>query len=1172
MNKIFILTLISFLFVSNGYTQVFKKADPVICPVDPKSYDTFITPPKYFQNELAKGARANATANIIVNYNGFTDEAQAAFQYAVDIWASLLKSPVPIIVNANFADLGQGVLGSAGPSNFVRDFEGAPVDTTFYPIPLAEKLAGRSLNGENEADINANFSSTFDFYFGLDGNPPSDEFDFVSIVLHELGHGLGFTGAVTFNEDNQTGSWDLGTTEKSSIYTKFTQLGDGTLITSLPASSEETGDAFTSNNLFFNGALATSILGENPRLYAPSTWNGGSSFSHLDENTYPAGDENSLMSPQFGRGEAIHDPGVSLDIFADMGWVHTYVTHVNKFQITSNTTDAFEVSISVTSDTSFNTLQPVLHYSTDNFETIDDVTMTLSGQEYIASIPNTGSVGKIQYYFDGIEDALSRSYTSPYNAPYNFYEINIINEVTKSLPYLNEDGGNFETNLNDFISVALTGGVNIWELGEPENKLNQTSSGSNVWKTNLTSNIGKPNISYSSALISPTFDFSNDQQNHLLKFKFSMENAYREDIGVFNSGPIGFNVQYTLDEGESWVLLGDLNDQKGTNWYNVGRNTSSTFPIDAPAGWIKQTIEEVIDGDTTFINEDVNYNVSFLAGNSKVQFRIVFYVTQDFIDAGYNADGVLIDDFEIETSNPTADFIVDASGFIFPGRQVNFEYISTGASEFLWDFGDGNTSTLENPSHIYTEGGFYDVTLTVNGNTTLIKENLIRVIAQKSIPYTLEEGGNLENEVLDFSIFNVSGTGFEVGESSVSGKSGTASGSVAIVTGINEDTYENDSEAYIYMPEFDFNILGSYELSFETNYSFEDNWDGFIVEYTLNRGETWIKLNNVQEENWYNQISDPQSVFGSEVPIFSGDTGGQFEEKKTDISFLGGLGLVGFRVKFLSDAAEVEAGMAIDNFQIKGPVQGAVVANFNSSLSEACTGSSVLFTNESVGSITSVRWDFGNGASPQTADSFGPHEVTYSTSGQKTVKLILTNNIDEEIIEEKVDYINIGNTHTPTFEAGERNTDFTRLLTSSEGESYQWFISGDSIPNATEQTYLASVEGSYSVAVKIDGCIGFSSTENIITANNSAINKSFMLYPNPSKRGKEITFSFENEYLGEYDVKIMNLLGKVVFNKSKKKNSSATTQGISTQNLRSGIYILKVKTGSTFAQRKFIIE
>jgi Zn-dependent metalloprotease len=46
---------------------------------------------------------------------------------------------------------------------------------------------------------------------------------------------------------------------------------------------------------------------------------------------------------------------------------------------------------------------------------------------------------------------------------------------------------------------------------------------------------------------------------------------------------------------------------------------------------------------------------------------------------------------------------------------VTFTDNSVGATSWLWDFGDGNTSTLQNPVHTYAANGTYIVTLTING-------------------------------------------------------------------------------------------------------------------------------------------------------------------------------------------------------------------------------------------------------------------------------------------------------------------------------------------------------------------------------------------------------------------------------------------------------------------------
>ncbi len=61
---------------------------------------------------------------------------------------------------------------------------------------------------------------------------------------------------------------------------------------------------------------------------------------------------------------------------------------------------------------------------------------------------------------------------------------------------------------------------------------------------------------------------------------------------------------------------------------------------------------------------------------------------------------------------------------------VHFTDLSTAAASWAWDFGDGNTSTLQNPGHTYVQAGTYGVTLIVTnqcGADTVTKGNLITV-------------------------------------------------------------------------------------------------------------------------------------------------------------------------------------------------------------------------------------------------------------------------------------------------------------------------------------------------------------------------------------------------------------------------------------------------------------
>jgi PKD repeat protein len=1177
---IFILAAILSLVLSESNAQVFRKADPVICPIDPKSYDTFVAPPKQFKNIQDRNGRTEAnhfSSEIVVNYTGFTAEAQTAFQYAVDIWATLLKSPVIINVDANFSELGQGVLGSAGPTSYVRDFDGTPLASVFYPIPLAEKLAGKTLNLTGEADISANFSSTVNFYFGTDGNPPSGQYDFVSIVLHELGHGLGFTGVVTYDETSSMGSWDLGDLNLASIYTKHVELGDGTPITNLAATSTETGNAFTSNNLFFNGSLSVLELGQTPKLYAPSTWNQGSSYSHLDETEYPAGNVNSLMSPQFGMGEAIHDPGITLDMFADMGWVTTYLNHTNQNKITTNVAAPFTVELTIISDTTINVLAPKVTYTYSDFNSsiVLDLVDSGDGITFSVDIPNPGTAGFVKYYFSGVQDGFGRDYTSPGSTPANYHQINIINTVDRIVPYLTSDGGSFELNLNDFQSISLSGGNNIWELGVPTNTLNQAVSGTNVWKTKLNSNVGKPSKSLSSALISPSFDFSDVTKNHNLSFSYAMENAFTVANGLFETGPFGLQVQYSIDEGITWELLGEKNDQAGTNWYNVDENSPSVFPIDANAGWIKQTID-VVGVDTTFIAENVSYNVSSLTGNAKVKFRIVFYATQDFLDAGYEADGVLIDDFEIKKSSPTAEFRTSTLDILYEGAAVQFNYVSTGASTYLWEFGDGTTSDVANPTHIYNQGGEFDVTLTItspDGTVSLTKNKLVKIIPKRAVPYLLADGGNLETTNQDFKILNVSGTGFELGSSTISGKSGTASGSNAFVIGINDELYVDKSQAYIYTPEFDFSSLGNYELSFKSNYSTEEGWDGFIIEYSLDQGVIWQQLDPEVRDGWYDVVADDNVAQGwPAIPLFTGSTNDVFVTKSTDVSFLGGEGYVAFRVKFLADFASVDVGMAFDDFELIGPVAGAAVVDFSFVGNTGCSGHQVVFNNASTGTIENLSWDFGPGATPATAQGIGPHTVTFESDVATTngVTLTAVSSVNGTVFTEKS--FTTAPLFTPeSFSITVVNASET-LLSAPLSDDYQWLIGGVAIDGATNKDLtITDYNKLYSVIVSKDGCSAETSEQLVISGTDEELEEfGIKVFPNPTKSmlNIDINYSFDR-YL---TVQIFDNNGRRIFNDSAVNKGTNYQKQINLSGQKTGIYHIEFLIDGVRLSKKILVE
>lgn len=80
------------------------------------------------------------------------------------------------------------------------------------------------------------------------------------------------------------------------------------------------------------------------------------------------------------------------------------------------------------------------------------------------------------------------------------------------------------------------------------------------------------------------------------------------------------------------------------------------------------------------------------------------------------SETVGFDDFCISNLPPVADFLVDP-GYTFVGNQVQFtDQSDIFPTSWSWTFGDSNSSTEKNPSHIYDQAGNYTVTLTVTNN------------------------------------------------------------------------------------------------------------------------------------------------------------------------------------------------------------------------------------------------------------------------------------------------------------------------------------------------------------------------------------------------------------------------------------------------------------------------
>ncbi len=263
-------------------------------------------------------ANLEMRSKFVVDYKNFPEWAKNQVQDAIDLWAANFDSKVQINVEATWSrSTSADILGSARPDRYYAKFVGAPDSSLWYPSALANAIAGKDLDLINpEIIIQINSEADWDLD-GL-GKPTRFEYDLKSVMVHELAHGLGFLSTSAYIFDRTKGLY-VGILEQPTPFDAYSQTEDGNRLADLPSRSFELGKALT-NKLVWSGAEGTKANnGVKPLLYTPSTYESGSSVSHLDEDTFANTGSNTVITPSMAAGEVFSELGpVLLGMMRDL--------------------------------------------------------------------------------------------------------------------------------------------------------------------------------------------------------------------------------------------------------------------------------------------------------------------------------------------------------------------------------------------------------------------------------------------------------------------------------------------------------------------------------------------------------------------------------------------------------------------------------------------------------------------------------------------------------------------------------------------------------------------------------------------------------------------------------------------------------------------------------------
>jgi PKD repeat protein len=402
---------------------------------------------------------------------------------------------------------------------------------------------------------------------------------------------------------------------------------------------------------------------------------------------------------------------------------------------------------------------------------------------------------------------------------------------------------------------------------------------------------------------------------------------------------------------------------------------------------------------------------------------------------------------------PVADFDALYAYNTVPAT-VAFRDHSTGTTPmiYLWQFGDGATSTVQNPSHVFIRKGLYTVKLTVTnayGSSSETKENYIAIGLSPKSDFTGNPTmGNapLTVEFTDRSTGYPTSWNWNFGDGKGSSEQDPvhtywSGGEYSVtLTSANEYGTSDTTKAYF------INVIPALKSKFVADP--KEGKAPLVVRFT--------DVSTGNPESWIWNFGDG-STSTQPNPVHTFTSPGAFHVNLT-----------------------VTRGFNKDSTGQTIITGGVPATDFVADTTTVSVSTPVHFTDKTLNSPTSWSWDFGDGV---TATDQNPTHA-FLVKGIYTVTLTATNNNGKDT-ERKVNYITAGVvpiadfiTEIPLYQQGTRGQ-YVRFTDTSLGNPISWswdFGDGQSSSEQYPPLHLYSKDGSYTVSLTVKNIFGQDTT------------------------------------------------------------------------------------------------
>jgi len=491
-----------------------------------------------------------------------------------------------------------------------------------------------------------------------------------------------------------------------------------------------------------------------------------------------------------------------------------------------------------------------------------------------------------------------------------------------------------------------------------------------------------------------------------------------------------------------------------------------------------------------------------------------------------NADTILV------KPQPVANFTFIADGF-----EVNFINVTPGATNILWNFGDGTTSTMNAPTHIYATQGTYNTSLTATtpcGSITITKSVIVQLAPTAGFIANVTTACNPAS----ITFTSQSSPSATVWNWTFPG--GTPATSIL----------QNPTVTYANAGKYDVtlsvtNAAGTGTLT-ETNYI-------NIITVPTTGFDVDIQGSNVELTN-----TGMGATSTSWEVIFGADT----------------LRLTGNVTSFVPTQNGERVIIQTNTNSCGSTISTARVVNVDiypeallGGVLTTCANQSYTFANNS-SNAASFEWTFA-GADTITSGDRNP-TVVYNEAGTYPVMMVASNSLGNDTLET---FIIVSSDPTSTFTQTVSNGTATYIFTGSSSTNVRWdFGDGTTgIGDTLVHTYTTS--GTYTVVAFAQNGCGTDTSSQIVTIMISAVNdisftKDIIIYPNPIQNDL-LNIKMLNSIGNDVVIGILDVFGKVLISQQVNIDKSGMIS-LDVQHLLPATYFVRIVDGSQVAFKAII--